>query len=38
MIGVTNKIVQTFAPELTALPPKYPVSYDNLEKVLNCPK
>jgi len=34
MIGVTNKIVQTLAPEFTALPPKYPVSYDNLEKCL----
>jgi len=30
MISVTNKIVQTLVPELTALPPKYPVSYDNL--------
>jgi len=37
MIGVTNKIVQTLAPELTAFPPKYPVSYDNLEKYSVAP-
>jgi len=34
IISVTNKIVQTLAPELTALSPKCPVSYNNLKKCL----
>ena len=33
-VVVTNQIVQTLVPQLIALPPKYPVQYDNLEKCL----